>query len=66
MLELQLLILLALGMVVDPAHRPTALVKTDVVEPLETGARDGFDAVVGHEEVLFPAHEEVFSLLVVF
>ena len=66
MLELQLLILLALGMVVDPAHRPAALVKTDIVETLETCSRDGFDAVVGHEEVLFPAHEEVLSLLVIF
>lgn len=66
MFQIQLLILLALGVEVNPTDTPVALVEADVVEALETRARDRLDPVVGHEKVLFPAHENVLALLVVF
>lgn len=66
MLQLQLLILFALGVEVDPAHTAGALVETDVVEPFKTRTRDGLDPVVRDQEVFFPAHEQMFPLLVVF
>lgn len=50
-------------MKVDAVHFALLLVKADVVEALEAGTVDGADAVVGHEEVLLPAHKEVFALL---
>lgn len=66
MLQIQLLILLTLRMEINPTNTPINLIKTNVIKPLETGARDRLDAVVRHEEVLFPAHEDVLALLVVF
>ena len=65
MLQIQLLILLALGMEVNPTNTPITLIKTNIIKPFETGARDRLDAVVRHKEVLFPAHEDVLALLVV-
>ena len=38
------------------------LVEADVVEALEAGAGNGPDAVVRHEEILLPAHEDVLAL----
>ena len=65
MLQIQLLILLALRVEINPTDTPVNLIKTDVIEPFEAGARDRLDAVVWHEEVFFPAHEDVLALLVV-
>ena len=49
-------------MKINPAHAPAALVKADVIKPLEARARDRPHAVVGDEEVLLPAHEDVLAL----
>jgi len=54
--------LFALGVEVDTVDAALDLVEADVVEALEAGAVDGAHAVIGHEEVLLPAHEEVFLL----
>ena len=53
-------------MKVNAAHGARDLVETDVVEALEAGARYGADAVVRHEEILLPPHEDVLALGEVF
>lgn len=63
--ELQLLILFALCVEVNATYAARTLVEAYVVETFEAGPSDSFDAMVGYEEVFFPPHEEVFSLLVV-
>jgi hypothetical protein len=65
MLQIQLLILLTLRVEINPTNTPVNLIKTNVIKPLETRARDCLDAVIRHEEVFFPAHEDVFALLVI-
>jgi hypothetical protein len=65
MLQIQLLILFTLGMEINPTNTAIPLTKTNVIKPLETRARDRFHAVVRHEEVFFPAHENMLPLLVV-
>lgn len=65
MLQVQLLVLLALGVEVDPADAAVTLVEANVIEALEAGARNRLDAVVRNQEVLFPAHEDVLTLLIV-
>lgn len=62
MFELQLLILLALGVKVDAADATRTLIEADVVEALEASACYGLDSVIWHQEVLFPTHEEMFTL----
>lgn len=42
--------------------RPLPHIEADVVEALEAGAADCPHAMVWHEEVLLPAHEDVFTL----
>ncbi len=49
-------------MKIDATNSTSDLVEADVVKPLEAGAGDGADAVVRHEEVLLPAHEDVLAL----
>lgn len=49
-------------MEVNAADGAGHLVEADVIEALEAGAGDGPDAVVGHEEILLPAHEDVLAL----
>lgn len=66
MLQIQLLILLALRMEINPTNAPINLIKAYIVKSLETGARDCLDAVVWHQEVFFPAHKDVLALLVIF
>ena len=66
MLQIQLLILLTLRMEINSTDTPINLIKTNVIEALEAGACDCLDAVVWHEEIFFPAHEDVLALLVVF
>lgn len=66
MLQFELLILLALGMEIDPTHPPLDLIKTDIVEALKASALDGFELVVRNEEMLLPSHEDVFLLPPVF
>ena len=66
MLQIQLLILLALRMEINPTDTPIPLIKTNIIKPFKTRARNGFHAMVGDEEVFFPAHEDVLALLVVF
>jgi len=65
-LQIQLLILLTLRVEINPTDTPINLIKTNVVKPFKAGACDRLDAVVRHEEVFFPAHEDVLALLVVF
>lgn len=48
---------------IDAADAPLLLVEADVVEAFEAGAIDSPHSMVGHQEVLLPAHEDV--LLVV-
>ena len=49
-------------MEVDTLDFALLLVEADVVEALEAGAVDGLHLVVGDEEVLLPAHEDVLAL----
>jgi hypothetical protein len=65
MLQIQLLILLTFRMEVNPTNTPINLIETNIIKALETGTRDRFHAVVRHEEVFFPAHEDVLALLVI-
>lgn len=66
MLQIQLLILLALGMEVNAAHTAVTLIKTNIVKPFEARARDRFHAVIRDQEVFFPAHEEMVACEMVF
>ena len=54
--------LFALGMEVDAFYFTLLLVEADVVETLEAGAVDRLHPVIGHQEMLLPAHENVFAL----
>lgn len=54
--------LLALRMEVNPAHAPTPLVKADIIEALKARPRNRAHPMVRDEEVLLPAHEDVFAL----
>jgi hypothetical protein len=65
MLQVQLLVLLTLRMEVDPTDAAIALVEADVIEALEARTRNCLDAVVGHQEVFFPAHEYMLALLII-
>jgi len=49
-------------MKVNAADGAGDLVEADVVETLEAGTGNGPDAVIGHEEILLPAHEDVLAL----
>lgn len=49
-------------MKIDSAHFTLDLVKANIIEPFEAGACYRTDAVVWHQKVLFPAHEDSFSL----
>lgn len=49
-------------MKVNATDGARALVKADIVEPLEARARDRFDPVIWHEKVFLPPHEQMFSL----
>ena len=62
MLQFQLLILLTLGMEINPTDIPTDLIKTDVIEPFKARAQNLPHAMVGYQEGFFPAHEDVFPL----
>lgn len=53
-------------MVVDPADSAVELIEADVIEPFETGPRDTFNTVVGHQEVLLPSHKQMLVLGKVF
>ena len=54
--------LFALRVEVDTLDLALLLVKADVIKPLEAGAVDGLDLVVGDQEVFLPAHEDVLAL----
>lgn len=54
--------LFALCVKVDPGDGSFDLVKTDIVEALETGTGYCAHAMVGDEKVLLPAHEDVIAL----
>ena len=64
-LQIQLLILLALRVEVYPTDTPITLIEADIIKALKTGTCDRFHAMVRHEEVFFPTHEDMFPLLVV-
>ena len=51
------------AMVIISLYARGGLLKTDVVEACEGGPIDVFDGVVGHEEVLFPPHEDEIRLV---
>lgn len=55
-------VLLALGVKVYTTNTTFLLVKTDVVEALETSTVDSPYAMVGHKEVFFPPHKDILSL----
>lgn len=55
--------LFTLAVKIDTAHLTTHLVEANVVEPLEARTVDRANSVVGHEELLLPAHEYVFPLV---
>lgn len=55
-------LLLALRMEVDSTHSPCHLIKTYIVEPFETRAHNFPNAMIWHQEVLFPPHEDVLPL----
>ena len=59
-------LLFALSMEVDAFNAASDLVEADVIEALEACAAYGPDAVVGHEEILFPAHKKMLFLHPVF
>lgn len=52
-------------MKVYAADATRTLIEAYIVEALEAGSSDCFDSMIGYEEVFFPPHEEVLSLLVV-
>ena len=56
-------LLLTFCMEVDPADGAVDLIEADVIEALEAGADDVPHAVVGDQEGLFPAHEDVLALV---
>jgi iron-sulfur cluster repair protein YtfE (RIC family) len=56
-------LLLTFSMKVDALDAARDLVETDVVETLKRCATDGSHAMIRHEEVLFPAHEQMLFLL---
>lgn len=49
-------------MKVYPSHGPLHLVEANIIEALETGARDRPHPMVRDKEVLLPSHEDVFPL----
>ena len=49
-------------MEINPTDSPIHLVKADIIKPLEACARDLSYAMVRHQEVLLPAHEDVLAL----
>lgn len=53
---------LALRVEVDTTYRSLHLVETNIVEPLEAGARDCSDPMVRDEEIFLPSHEHVLAL----
>lgn len=53
-------------MEINSSDASRTLVEADIVEALETCASDGFDLVIGNQEVFFPAHEEMIVLCIVF
>ena len=58
-------LLLALGVEINSSNTSGALIEADIVEALETCPGDGFDLVIGNQEVFFPTHEEMIVLRVV-
>ena len=59
MRQLQLLIFLTLRMIIYPTNLTRTLVKTNIIESLETRPCDSLDSMVGNEEVLLPSHEQM-------
>lgn len=63
--QFQLLVSLALGVEIDSTHTSFNLVEAYIVETFEACACNSLDAMVGHQKVLLPSHEEVLALCVV-
>lgn len=53
---------LALAVEINAIDLPLDLIKTDIVKPLEARATYGSHSVIGDEEMLFPAHEDMLAL----
>ena len=49
-------------MEINPTNSPMHLVEADIIKPLEARARDLSYAMVRHQKVLLPAHEDVLAL----
>lgn len=49
-------------MEIYPADCSFYLIETYIIKPFETSTGNLSDSVIGNEEVLFPAHEKMFSL----
>lgn len=49
-------------MKINAIYLPLDLIKTYIVKPLETRATDRSHPVIWDQEVLLPAHEDVFAL----
>lgn len=58
-------LLFAFRMEIDPGNASCTLVEAYIVEAFEARTRDGFDLVIGNQEVFLPTHEEVIVLRVV-
>lgn len=55
-------ILLALRVKIDTIHLALFLIKANIIKALEARTVDGAHPVVRHQEVFFPAHEDVLAL----
>ena len=55
-------LLFALGVEVDATDFPLHLVEADIVEPLEAGTCYSTHAMIRHQKVFFPSHENILPL----
>lgn len=55
-------LLFALGVKIDSTHFSLDLVEADIVEALKTRAGYGTHAVVWHQKVFLPSHEDILPL----
>jgi len=60
--QFQLLVFFALRVEIDTTDCTSDLVEAYVIETLKARARDGAHAMIRHEKVLLPAHEDVLAL----
>lgn len=66
MFQLELLVFFTFGMKINATDATRDLIKANIVKPFKTGTRNGAHAVVWHQKILLPPHENVFPLHGVF